>query len=227
MSVFQVVKESVNIVDAAQKYGLEVSRHKKAICPFHQDTNPSLSFKDKRYTCFSCGAKGDVIDLVGYLIHSRSAIDTVKELNHTYHLGIELDRPPDSRYLRQMQRAREEKAAFEAWEKDACIVYAQYCRTLRKWKKLFAPRTMDSAPHPLFLEACTQMDYVEYLYDEIFIKGSIDDKKRFFLSHRTETAALKQRLGREDRDGAVGRAEAGNLQNRRDFIPYRDIDQVV
>jgi hypothetical protein len=32
------------------------------ICPFHDDTNPSLVIyvKDKRYYCFGCGARGEV-----------------------------------------------------------------------------------------------------------------------------------------------------------------------
>ena len=53
------------IEDVAKRLGIEVGRH-KALCPFHQDRHPSLHFdiKRNRYKCFSCGASGDVIDLV-------------------------------------------------------------------------------------------------------------------------------------------------------------------
>ena len=53
------------IEEVAAKLGIEVGRH-KALCPFHQDRHPSLHFdiKRNRYKCFSCGASGDVIDLV-------------------------------------------------------------------------------------------------------------------------------------------------------------------
>ena len=53
------------IEEVAAKMGIEVGRH-KALCPFHQDRHPSLHFdiKRNRYKCFSCGASGNVIDLV-------------------------------------------------------------------------------------------------------------------------------------------------------------------
>ena len=59
---------------AATACGMEVSRvgasQPKALCPFHDDHDPSLQFyPDKssarqRYHCFSCGAHGDIFDLV-------------------------------------------------------------------------------------------------------------------------------------------------------------------
>ena len=53
------------IEEVAAKLGIEVGRH-KALCPFHQDRHPSLHFdiKRNRFKCFSCGASGNVIDLV-------------------------------------------------------------------------------------------------------------------------------------------------------------------
>ena len=53
------------IEEVAAKLGIEVGRH-KVLCPFHQDRHPSLHFdiKRNRYKCFSCGASGNVIDLV-------------------------------------------------------------------------------------------------------------------------------------------------------------------
>ena len=53
------------IEGVAQRLGLEVARH-KALCPFHDDRHPSLSFSVRRntYRCFVCGASGGTIDLV-------------------------------------------------------------------------------------------------------------------------------------------------------------------
>ncbi len=49
----------------AERLGLHVVRH-KALCPFHDDRHPSLSFKVSKntYRCFVCGASGGTIDLV-------------------------------------------------------------------------------------------------------------------------------------------------------------------
>ena len=42
MNVFGTVKTSINTREAAERYGVEVNRHGKALCPFHNDRHPSL-----------------------------------------------------------------------------------------------------------------------------------------------------------------------------------------
>ena len=57
--------QSISIEQVAEALGITVSRH-KAICPFHDDTRPSLTFNLNRnmYRCYVCDAKGDSIQLV-------------------------------------------------------------------------------------------------------------------------------------------------------------------
>ena len=66
MDIFEAVKEQVTAREAAERYGIQVSRYGMAVCPFHQDKNPSLKL-DRRFHCFGCGADGDVINLVARL----------------------------------------------------------------------------------------------------------------------------------------------------------------
>ena len=58
------------IEGVAERLGLRVTRH-KALCPFHDDRHPSLSFKVSKntYRCFVCGASGGTIDLVMRHLH--------------------------------------------------------------------------------------------------------------------------------------------------------------
>ena len=66
----QRLKESVDIVDVVESYGLAgFRRHHDsavAVCPFHDDHNPSLRVDAGRqiYKCFACGAGGDVFKFV-------------------------------------------------------------------------------------------------------------------------------------------------------------------
>ena len=55
---------SLPIEGVAERLGLRVSRH-KALCPYHQDSHPSLSFSPSRngFKCFVCDAHGGTIDL--------------------------------------------------------------------------------------------------------------------------------------------------------------------
>ena len=58
------------IEGVAERLGLRVSRH-KSLCPFHEDSHPSLSFRVSKntYRCFVCGASGGTIDLVMRHLH--------------------------------------------------------------------------------------------------------------------------------------------------------------
>ena len=53
------------IEGVAERLGLTVKMH-KSLCPFHEDSHPSLSFRVSKntYRCFVCGASGGTIDLV-------------------------------------------------------------------------------------------------------------------------------------------------------------------
>lgn len=57
--------EATPIEGVAERLGLRVERH-KCLCPFHDDSRPSLTFNTyrNRYRCYVCDAHGGVIDLV-------------------------------------------------------------------------------------------------------------------------------------------------------------------
>lgn len=62
------IQKRVNIVDVISKY-LPITKRGKnyfAICPFHDDHNPSMSISEEKqiYTCFVCGASGNVFTFV-------------------------------------------------------------------------------------------------------------------------------------------------------------------
>ncbi|MEQ2130119.1 CHC2 zinc finger domain-containing protein [Caldanaerobacter subterraneus KAk] len=62
------LKGKIDIVDIISHY-IELKREGasyKGLCPFHHDTNPSLSVSPERqiYKCFGCGVGGDVFDFV-------------------------------------------------------------------------------------------------------------------------------------------------------------------
>lgn len=61
MTIFEEVKELVDVPTAARHYGVEVNRSNMAICPFHNERTPSMKLYKKNYHCFGCQAHGDVI----------------------------------------------------------------------------------------------------------------------------------------------------------------------
>lgn len=66
ISKFDIQKlQDLPIESVANALGLGVRRH-KCLCPFHDDSNPSLTFSvsRNRYRCYVCDARGGTIDLV-------------------------------------------------------------------------------------------------------------------------------------------------------------------
>lgn len=62
------IRKSVNIVDVISDY-IPVEQKGKnyfAVCPFHDDHNPSMSISPEKqiYTCFVCGAHGNVFNFI-------------------------------------------------------------------------------------------------------------------------------------------------------------------
>ncbi len=67
-SILAAIKQAIDIVTLVGEY-LPLHRQGgkfKALCPFHDDHNPSLELNSERrsFKCWSCGAGGDVIDFV-------------------------------------------------------------------------------------------------------------------------------------------------------------------
>ena len=66
MNVFEAIKGNVTTRQAAEMYGIRVNRYGMAVCPFHNDKNPSMKV-DMRFHCFACQADGDAVDFVSRL----------------------------------------------------------------------------------------------------------------------------------------------------------------
>lgn len=66
--IVQRIRSSNNIVDVVGKYISLTQKGKNyfGVCPFHDDHSPSMSVSPEKqiYTCFSCGATGNVITFV-------------------------------------------------------------------------------------------------------------------------------------------------------------------
>lgn len=121
------IRQSVDIIDVIGQYlSLEKKgRNYLAICPFHDDKNPSMSISPDRqiYKCFVCGAGGNVFTfLQKYLkISYIESIKKVAEIGHVdlsdYHLDIE-KRP-----------AKKENAVLYQMHQEAQKIYSYYLNT--------------------------------------------------------------------------------------------------
>ena len=91
MNIFETVKATISVRQAAEYYGLKLSRNQMVNCPFHDDRSPSMKLNEDYFYCFGCGAKGDVIDFVAKLFDLTS-LQGAQKL--AYDFGIDPDKPP-------------------------------------------------------------------------------------------------------------------------------------
>jgi len=65
-SITEEIKNRVNILDVAKSFGIQINRQGKALCVFHEEKTPSLTFFENTnsFYCYGCGVGGSVIDFV-------------------------------------------------------------------------------------------------------------------------------------------------------------------
>ena len=170
MNVFATVKTSINTREAAERYGVEVNRHGKALCPFHNDRNPSLFVDDDHYHCYACGEHGDVIDLTAKLFGLK-LYEAAQKL--AYDFGITQDKPPD-KAMQEKQNRKSEAQQLRENEKLCFSALMEYYKLLQEWKVLYAPRSPEDTPHDRFVQACHHLSYVEYLVDLLIMGDSYE-----------------------------------------------------
>ena len=186
-NVFEAVKQSVSTREAAEFYGIKVSRTGMACCPFHDDKNPSMKV-DQRFHCFGCGADGDVIDFTAKLFN-LSPKEAAEKLAQDFGLIYDSQAPPRRRYVRQKTEAQK----FREDRQRCYRVLSDYYYLLKKWEADRSPRTPEEEPHPRFVEAIQKKPYVEYLLD-LFLYESEEEQKAWIAEHTAEITHLERRL---------------------------------
>jgi len=187
-SVFEAVKQSVTVREAAQMYGIEVNRSGMVCCPFHDDKNPSMKLNEEYFYCFGCGATGDVIDFTARL-YNLSPKEAAEKLAQDFGLAYDSQAPPRRRYDRQKTEAQK----FKEDRDHAFRVLADYFHLLRKWETDYTPKTPEENPHPRFMEAIQKKDYVGYLLD-FFLEDTPDEQRLWIAEHQSEIANLERRV---------------------------------
>ena len=187
-SIFEAVKQSVTVREAAQMYGIEVNRSGMACCPFHDDKNPSMKLNEEYFYCFGCGATGDVIDFTARL-YNLSPKEAAEKLAQDFGLAYDSQAPPRRRYIRQKTEAQK----FKEDRDHAFRVLADYFHLLRKWETDYTPKTPEENPHPRFMEAIQKKDYVGYLLD-FFLEDGPEEQKLWIAEHQSEIANLERRV---------------------------------
>ena len=109
---------SLSCEGVAQRLGFTVKHH-KALCPFHDDHTPSLTFKKYKFRCWSCGASGDSISLVQKVL-GKSFLDACRWLadEHNIILTEYQPRTSDISHQTSFDASRYERFFERPWLND-------------------------------------------------------------------------------------------------------------
>ena len=169
MSIFETVKETISVRQAAECYGLKLSRNNMVCCPFHNDRHPSLKLNEDYFFCFGCGAKGDVIDFVARLF-DLSNYEAAQKLVTDFRLD---PKPPNAAAM-----VKPKHPHIRQFRKDEMLcfrVLTDYLHLLEEWKVRYAPKTPEDEWDDRFVEACQMLDHIEHLAD-ILTVGSLEER---------------------------------------------------
>lgn len=187
---FRSVRERVPAEDAARFYGLEFDRRGWAVCPFHQDKHPSISFKGGRFRCWACGANGDSLDFTTRLFNLDS-VQAAEKLNADFRLGLAHEAKEDSETLR-MERERRRVATahqgFEEWRERTMKALNEVCYIANKAKENGPPWTRAQV---LAIRYQAQAEYISNLLEG---DGTPEEQARLYRERRLSEQWIAQIL---------------------------------
>ena len=187
--------------DVARFYGVEMNRAGFACCPFHPDNDPSMKVYDDHYHCFGCGAHGDVTDFVARLFEV-SQYEAAKKLD--YDFGLHLT---DQAFREPIRRVVNPEVEYQNWLHSAEHILNDYLNAMCRWKRIYAPKKPDERLHPLFKESLTNMEYYQYVYEQIRF-GSDTEKREWYVNGREIIDKLKERMKQHDITGYTVKRKA-------------------
>jgi hypothetical protein len=193
---FEQIRQSVGAKEAAAYYGVEIKKG-MASCPFHEDRHPSMSFKNGRFKCFSCGAGGTAIDLVMQMF-GLTAADAAKKINADFNLGLDLDRPAETKEMARRKRDDELYQAFHKWEHGAFLAVTNYLDRLRADIAVYAPKTPEEPLDERYMRALHRIDYIGYLAD-VLTFGELTEKIELYKAYGKKVL----QLGKTGRTGTT------------------------
>jgi len=179
--IFSVVKSSVNMLDAAARYGIEIDQTGKALCPFHSEKTPSFTVYagGKKFHCFGCDTGGDVIDFVG-LLFNLSPLDAAKKIDSDFGLGIDIGKPIPAAQMKQIRRKTDLRKAFANWERRTCNALIEYERLLTRLVELLRSARPGDEIEDAFVLALEVLPIVGHWVDTL-IYGSKEEKQSMLL----------------------------------------------
>lgn len=160
------IRNTVNVRDALNYYGLDFNNRGYALCPFHTEGTPSFKCQNNVYWhCFGCLKSGDLIQfVVDYFgLAWRDALD---KINVDFNLNLPLNRKATlgeslaaSKHIREVNERRKQLARENEEYETMIDTYAAFDCAVMRWK----PKPGDTELDPFYAYALHHVEHYKYL----------------------------------------------------------------
>lgn len=181
--------------DAALHYGVRLDRRGWAVCPFHADRHPSMSFRNGRYHCWVCDLQGDSVDFTGRLL-GLEPLAAAERLNVDFGLNLPLHRKAtqeEEQAARRRQQVAEAHRYFEEWRSGFIL---QLCAAYRvahiALKGIEKPEDMDKLSRSEIMAIQWQPAF-EYWADTLS-DGTPEEQMNIFRERQVIQSRIDQSL---------------------------------
>ena len=137
-----------------------------------------------------------------------SAFEAVKKLDSDFNLALFNEAASQEETKRQTEQRAEHQAysglagIFVSYMNKVYTILCEYLCLLNEWKIEHAPRSKDEAYNPLFIEACHNIDYIEYLADGLFY-ADFNEQLHFYNTHRKEMLEIARKIKRYSKSASL------------------------
>lgn len=155
MSLFETIKQNLNLIDVAKFYGIEVSRSGFTSCLFHNERTPSLKLYSDHFYCYGCCKSGDVISLVAQRLNV-SQFESAKIIMNDFHLSSEEIKVTVKPQI---------QLSYSEWERQTIRLLNKYLDYLKNFERTYAPKDENEPINNIWVESLHKQPLIEYYLD--------------------------------------------------------------
>lgn len=188
---YEAIRDSIAMEQLLCEYGI-VTQRGMALCPFHDDHNPSMKVYADGFYCFACGTGGDIINFVAR-IDQLSNKDAAIKISYITGLPVGdnqgvVDHATKQRQ-QELQRRKIISSGLEKAERFATDVLCNYAYYLRDKIEQCAPRTPADMDNDARMDAYALANSRLLLLDmdlDILTYGSVKEKVAFLMENQAK-----------------------------------------
>lgn len=154
------IKQNVTMIDICEKYGLEINRSHKVLCPFHNDEHNSMHIYTNSFYCFSCGEHGDVFAFIEKYFNLKFT-EAVHKINDDFQLNL-FSKNADIKISKseEINNRKQEKLQLLKEYDNAVKYYIEVDKTIAKLQ----PKKIEDITQE-YAQALRMREYAEYKKD--------------------------------------------------------------